>query len=126
MTTAFIDVRNARAYVSRKRGTAVRWTLEPAANWRQLEPLALAEIERQGGSITLSGIYPCSDELAALALWAEDILALVTTPQEAEAQFELGSGTVRKAAARGEIPCRRAKGAWLIFAPSVEEKWGRA
>jgi len=119
----FIDVRNARAYVSRKRGTETSWTHEPCANWQQLEAMATAEIEQQGGWITMSGIYPCSSDLAALALWAEDILSMVTTPQEAETEYGLGSGTVRKAAESGHIPFRRSGATWLVYRAEVQRKW---
>lgn len=65
-----IDVRNARAYVSRwQRNDGGAFWLEEAANWEDFEDAATVEIENFGGYITLSGIYPCGDELAAKAEW---------------------------------------------------------
>lgn len=132
-SSIFIDVRNARAYVSRKRGVVVQgnregnrvWTHESCANWQSLEALAAQEIERQGGAITFSGLYPCPDWIAALALWPEDVLTLVTTPQEAEADLDLGSGTVRKAAEDDRVPSRRSGATWLIYRPAAQDRWGR-
>lgn len=116
-----IDVRNSRCYVARKRDTGSgTFTYDPAANWQQLEDLAADAVSAAGGGITLSDIYPCPESLAALALWAEDVLALVTTPQEAEAAHALGVDTVRKAAQRGVVRARRSGATWLIYAPDVE------
>lgn len=115
-----IDVRNTRCYIARKRELSTTdFTYEPCANWQQLEALASEAVEAAGGGVTLSGLYPCPRDLATLALWAEDILALVTTPQEAEAEFALGSGTLRKAAERDEVRHRRAAGAWLLYKPDI-------
>lgn len=124
----FIDVRSARAYVSRKRGDdhspAARWTHEPAANWQRLERLAADAVREAGGAITLPGIYPCPAWIADLALWPEDVLALVTTPAEAEREFGLGPDTARKAARRGDLRSRRAGSTILVYRPDAEERWG--
>lgn len=125
MTDIFIDVHNARAVVSRKRGTETSWTHEPCVNWEQLEDLAAGAVRALGSGVTISGIYPCPDDLGGLALWPEDVLAMVTTPQEAEAKYGLGSGTVRKSAESGNVPSRRSGATWLVYAPEVETRWGR-
>lgn len=120
-----IDVRNTRCYVARKRDTGSgTFTYDPAANWQQLEALAAADaVSAAGGGVAMSGIYPCPESLASLALWAEDVLALVTTPQEAEAAHGLGVDTVRKAAQRGTVRARRSGATWLIYAPDAAGRW---
>lgn len=65
-----IDVRNARAYVSRwQRNEKGGFWLEEAMNWEDLEDAAIVEVEGFGGYITMSGIYPCSNELLEKAQW---------------------------------------------------------
>lgn len=119
-----IDVRSAAAFVARKRGRRGGFTYEPCANWRQLAPLAVEAVQKAGGGVTLSGIYPCPDALANLALWAEDILFLVTTPAEAEAEYGLGHGTPLAAVERGDVRGRQAGKTWLLYRPDVAEQWG--
>ena len=68
-----ISVANLRCMVSRfcwseREGTYV---LLRAVNWEALEARAANEVKAQGGSITLSGIYACSNVLAQAALWGE-------------------------------------------------------
>lgn len=124
MDNIIIDVRNTRACVSRKVVTDSSFTYEPCANWEWLEDAASEAIARLGGSVTLSALYPCPPELMRFALWPEDILEMVTTPQEAEAELKLGSGTTRKAAEAKTIHSRRAGSTWLLFRPEVRESWG--
>jgi hypothetical protein len=40
-----------------------------ADNWQALEPAALAAVTAQIGAISGPDIYPCPDDLAALAVW---------------------------------------------------------
>lgn len=123
---AFIDVRNARAVVSRQRGQSdSAWTLAPCANWEGLEALARAEVERQCGGVTLSGLYPCPPELAALALWPEDVLALVLTTAEAEQRYGLRRTTALAAIREGRLLARKSAGVWLVYAPDAARLWGK-
>ena len=62
-----IDVRDCAAYVSIWRRNDSAFWLEAAQNADQLEDAATSEVEQLGGYITLSGIYPCSAELAQTA-----------------------------------------------------------
>jgi hypothetical protein len=48
----------------------------------------------------------------------------VLTTSEAEAVFGLAKNTANKACQRGEIPCRKSGGAWLIQAKDAYAKWG--
>lgn len=64
-----IDVRNARAYVSRWQRSGSQFWLDAAQNWEDLEDAAGEEIESLGGYITMSGIYPCSSELGQKAIF---------------------------------------------------------
>lgn len=59
-----IDVRDTRAYVSiwRRNEGGGFWP-EPAQNWEDLEAAAAVEVERLGGYITMSGMYPCSEAI---------------------------------------------------------------
>ena len=119
-----IDVRNMRCIVSRRLdsddGT---FTYDPCANWQQLEALAADAVRAAGGAPNLSALYHCPPELAALALWAEDILALVTTSAEAEAAHALGVDTVGKAARGGKVRSRQSGSARLLYKPDVEARW---
>jgi len=121
----FIDVRNARAYVSRKRGSDSSWTHEPCVNWQALEALAGRAVEDAGGSITLSGIYPCPDELSALALWREDVFALVLTPVQAGREFGVTRAAIHNAVSRETVPYFRPdERTVLLLRQDVEERWG--
>lgn len=62
-----INVGDCRAQVSVWKREGSAFWLEPAQNADELEDAATAEIEALGGHITLSGIYPCSVELASRA-----------------------------------------------------------
>lgn len=62
-----IDVRDCRAYVSVWRREGGGFRLEPVQNWRDLEDAAIEHVESLGGYVTLSGIYPASDELIQAA-----------------------------------------------------------
>lgn len=64
-----IDVRNCEAYVSRWERQGAAFQLVEATNWEELEGAATDEVSAVGGYITMSGIYPCSAELAAQAQW---------------------------------------------------------
>lgn len=66
-----IDVRDTRAYVSRWQRSGSQFWLEEAQNWNELEDAAALEIQAAGGSITMSGIYPCSPELIDQAEFSE-------------------------------------------------------
>lgn len=116
-----IDVRNTRCIVSRRLDSdGGTFTYDPCANWQQLEALA-ADAVRAAPS--LSALYHCPPELAALALWAEDILALVTTSAEAEAAHDLGVDTVGKAARGGKVRSRQSGSARLLYKPDVDARW---
>lgn len=125
MDNLIIDVRNARAYVSRKVGTDASFRYESCANWTWLEDAAAEAVEAQGGSITLSALYPCPTELARFALWPEDILEMVTTPPEARTEFGIDEDTARKSAREGRIPARQSASTWLIYRPAARERWGK-
>jgi hypothetical protein len=64
-----IDVRDCRAYVSQWVRNVASFQLQPASNWLALEDDAAAEVAAVGGYISMSGIYPCSLELARRAEW---------------------------------------------------------
>lgn len=66
-----IDVRDCVAYVSRWERQGAAFRLVEAANWDELEDAAAVEVSAVGGYITMSGIYPCSAELAAQAQWTQ-------------------------------------------------------
>lgn len=124
MDNIVIDVRNTRAYVARKVGTDSDFTYEPCANWTWLEDAAAAAVEAQGGSITLSGQYPCPDDLARFALWREDVLNMVTTPSEAALRFGKHRTTVQKALEDKRIAARRSGTAQLLLWQDAEAEWG--
>jgi len=65
-----INVSNCRAAVSRKELTASGYRIRHADNWQDLERAAQKAIEKQGGAINISGIYPCPDNLARRATFA--------------------------------------------------------
>lgn len=67
-----IDVRNCEAYVSRWERVGAAFQLVEAANWFELSDSAADEVSAVGGYITMSGIYPCSAELAAKANWRSE------------------------------------------------------
>ena len=64
-----INAANCYAYVSRWQRVGAGFQLVPASNWEELQEQAEQEIERLGGHVTMSAIYPCSPELAAAATW---------------------------------------------------------
>lgn len=66
-----IDVRDARAYVSRWQRNGSQFWLEVAQNWEDLEDAAIKEVEALGGYVTMSGIYPCSVELSNKATFEQ-------------------------------------------------------
>jgi len=47
------------------------------------------------------------------------------TTGEVEALFGLADGTAKKACQRGQLPCRKAKGAWLIRYEDAAARWQR-
>jgi hypothetical protein len=58
--------------------------------------------------------------------WADVQIALLDTmtTSEAEAEFGMAEGTVRKAAQRDDIPARKSGGTWLIRRADAEARWG--
>jgi len=64
-----IAVSGLRAAVSRRVDLAHGWTYERAANWEALEDEAIDEVLDFGGLLAISGLYPCSPELAEKAIW---------------------------------------------------------
>lgn len=66
-----IDVRNMTAHVSRWVRVGGAFQLQPATNEADLYDAAALEVAAAGGALGLSGIYPCSSELAALAKWSD-------------------------------------------------------
>ncbi len=68
---AIIAVEQGRYMVSRYLERApYRFEVQPAANWEDLEPLAVAAVESEVGAAAADH-YPCPDALAALAVWPE-------------------------------------------------------
>ena len=66
-----ILVRGARCIVARYRQTApYRFEIEPATNWQDLEDDARQAVEDLAGA-PADDHYPCPDELAARAEWAD-------------------------------------------------------
>ena len=66
-----IDVRDCVAYVSRWQRVGAAFQLVEAANWNHLEASAEKEISALGGHVTMSGIYPCTPDLAKQATWTD-------------------------------------------------------
>ncbi len=64
-----IDVRDCVAYVSRWERVGAAFQLVEAYNSYELLDAASDEVSAVGGYITMSGIYPCSAELAAKGEW---------------------------------------------------------
>ncbi len=63
-----ISVRDCRAVVSRRVDHPDgSWSFVAVPNWEDLEPEAIAAIERQGGAVNESGLYRCPEDLQALA-----------------------------------------------------------
>lgn len=67
----FIDVWNCRAVVSRYAAHKNGVTWIPATNADALAEDAAQAVEDAGGWVTMSGHYPCPDELAQRAAFAE-------------------------------------------------------
>jgi hypothetical protein len=63
-----INVWSCRAALSRWQGNR----LVAAANWEELEQEACDVLEKLGGAVNISGIYPCSVELALKGVWEEE------------------------------------------------------
>jgi hypothetical protein len=123
MADIFIDVRNTRAYVSRKRGTDSNWTHEPCANWESLEDMAAKAVSEAGGHTTMSGIYPCPEQMAKLALWPEDVLELVGTVTEVERAYGVSKSTITRALVAGKVRGKQIEKNWVIYLPDAEKEW---
>jgi len=123
VSDTFIDVRNTRAYVSRRRGTDSSWTHEPCANWEALEDLAGEAVSDAGGDITMSGIYPCPTSLAKLALWPEDVLELVGTVTEVERAYGVSKSAITRALAAGKVRAKQVEKNWIIYLPDAAREW---
>ncbi len=66
-----IDVRDCVAYVSRWERVGAAFQLVEASNWNELDDAAADEVSAVGGYVTMSGIYPCTPQLAAQAQWSD-------------------------------------------------------
>lgn len=64
-----IDVRDMTAHVARWVRVSGGFQLQPADNVADLYDAAALEVAAAGGALGMSGIYPCSPELAARAMW---------------------------------------------------------
>lgn len=64
-----INVSNQRATVAQYVGVCGGVKMEPAQNWQELEPEALAAVEATQASVAMSGYYPCPPELAQRAVF---------------------------------------------------------
>ena len=64
-----ILVADCQAMVARRHPDGLGWQYVPADNWAAIEPAALAEVQRQGGGLNLSGLYRCPPDLAAQGAW---------------------------------------------------------
>ncbi len=68
-----IRVWQGRAAVSRYTwSTPTDVTIEPAMNWQDLEPQAVAVVLAHGGTLQPERTYPCPPELAAQGWWPEE------------------------------------------------------
>lgn len=65
----FIDVWDCKARVARYEQTedGIAWYY--ATNWEDLEAAAAEAVDAAGGWLTMSGHYPCPEELAERATW---------------------------------------------------------
>lgn len=79
----FIHVFECRAAVARyelaEKGIAGTITFRLADNWEELEPEAIASIRKCGGTIKLSGSYPCPQPLAEKADLPDSYLNVAVT-----------------------------------------------
>ena len=91
-----IDVRNATAYVSRWQRQGTAFSLVPAHNWQGLQDKAEQEIGDLGGSITMSGIYPCSPSLSAQGIFENNRRVLVESVAVKLADGILDEADVRR------------------------------
>lgn len=73
MTSYLIDVRDLRAFVTRRQWSAADrgYVFVPASNAEELEQDAIEAIEAQGGARNISGQYDCPSALAARGIWQE-------------------------------------------------------
>lgn len=68
----YINIWNCRAAIARDvRVGEHSWTVETCVNADELQAEILAEIERQGAAINISGRVPCPADLAAKAQWPD-------------------------------------------------------
>lgn len=91
-----IDVRNATAYVSRWQRQGAAFNLVPAYNWQGLQDQAEQQVSDLGGSITMSGIYPCSPELAAQGIFDDSRRVLVESVADKISRGILDEEDVRR------------------------------
>lgn len=64
-----ISVANTNAVITRWRSEGHNIVGDEASNWQDLESEAIAEIERQGGSVFMSAQYGCPKWLAEQAVF---------------------------------------------------------